>query len=300
MTELDYLTEIKELKLQIETYPIGYISRKKINGKIRYYHQWVEQGKIKSKYLREDEASELIQKIAERKLLQDRIKEYYAKISALSTETAPSKKPMLFWYYDFKSYVGSNCNKLLNAFSCKRVPELERFIKEDSLRHITPYIVYDDKAEMIVGYFTLATSCMVLVDKIYDTQKHEIQVDSMLPCVEIEHFCVNDKYIEYKKNNNEDIHGVGTFIFNNYIIDALCELRTRVNFQFVTLHALGIEKVIEAYRGMGFYTFNEDAENTVPIMNDVKAFYNFYTENCVFMIQDIEDIQMRLISQEMR
>ena len=39
--------EIEELEQQIGELPIGYISRKNIHGKTRYYRQWTENGKIK-------------------------------------------------------------------------------------------------------------------------------------------------------------------------------------------------------------------------------------------------------------
>ena len=34
--------KIQELERQIAALPIGYISKKTINGKTRYYHQWTE------------------------------------------------------------------------------------------------------------------------------------------------------------------------------------------------------------------------------------------------------------------
>ncbi len=37
--------KIQELERQIAALPIGYISKKTINGKTRYYHQWTENGK---------------------------------------------------------------------------------------------------------------------------------------------------------------------------------------------------------------------------------------------------------------
>ena len=40
MDEQKRLEAIQELERQIAGLPIGYISKKTINGKIRYYHQW--------------------------------------------------------------------------------------------------------------------------------------------------------------------------------------------------------------------------------------------------------------------
>ena len=67
------LKEIEQLKKEISGYPIGSISRKIINGKERYYHQWYESGKTKSKYLKQDEVETFrknieLRRIAEKKL----------------------------------------------------------------------------------------------------------------------------------------------------------------------------------------------------------------------------------------
>lgn len=45
MDELKQLEKIQELERQITGLPIGYISKKTINGKVRYYHQWTENRK---------------------------------------------------------------------------------------------------------------------------------------------------------------------------------------------------------------------------------------------------------------
>ena len=65
--------EIEQLKKEISGYPIGSISRKIINGRERYYHQWYESGKTKSKYLKQDEVETFrknieLRRIAEKKL----------------------------------------------------------------------------------------------------------------------------------------------------------------------------------------------------------------------------------------
>lgn len=51
---------IRLLEERIENLPKGYISKKNISGKERYYLQWKEKGKVKSKYIREEELEELV------------------------------------------------------------------------------------------------------------------------------------------------------------------------------------------------------------------------------------------------
>lgn len=69
----------KELRRRVESriaeLPLGYISKKNIKGKIQYYRQWRENGKLKSKYIRADDVESIRKQIEERKALQERLKE---------------------------------------------------------------------------------------------------------------------------------------------------------------------------------------------------------------------------------
>ena len=58
---------IAELEARIADLPPGYISKKTINGRIRYYHQWYEAGKTRSSYVREADLVELEGKLADRR-----------------------------------------------------------------------------------------------------------------------------------------------------------------------------------------------------------------------------------------
>lgn len=66
--------KINELKSEIAKLPVGYISKKNIKGKTRYYHQWTELGKIKSKYIKDGELEDLQKKIEKRRKLQSELK----------------------------------------------------------------------------------------------------------------------------------------------------------------------------------------------------------------------------------
>ena len=50
----DINIQISDLESQIASLPVGYISKKMINGKERYYQQCTENGKIKSKYIKNE------------------------------------------------------------------------------------------------------------------------------------------------------------------------------------------------------------------------------------------------------
>ena len=51
----DIYEEIEKLEKELSTYPKGYISRKVLNGKERFYLQWAENGKTISKYIKNNE-----------------------------------------------------------------------------------------------------------------------------------------------------------------------------------------------------------------------------------------------------
>lgn len=72
------LQRIAELTEKIGKLPRGYISKKKVNGNIYYYHQWSESGIKKSKYIHDDEIAELTVRIELRKRLQKELSEIKA------------------------------------------------------------------------------------------------------------------------------------------------------------------------------------------------------------------------------
>lgn len=67
--------EIERLQREISQLPNGYISNKTINGKIRHYLQWTENGKVKSKYIPDAEYDSIVAGIARRKSLQKQLKQ---------------------------------------------------------------------------------------------------------------------------------------------------------------------------------------------------------------------------------
>ena len=74
--------KIRELENEIATLPVGYISNKKINGKMQQYLQWTENGKKKSQYLDSKRAEELKPLIEKRRKLQAEVKSLKKKLSS--------------------------------------------------------------------------------------------------------------------------------------------------------------------------------------------------------------------------
>lgn len=85
MDKQEILKQITELTEQIGGLPKGYISKKTINGKVYYYHQWSEGGVKQSRYLHDEEAAPLAAKIEQRKALQ-------AKLRSLKAGSAAARK----------------------------------------------------------------------------------------------------------------------------------------------------------------------------------------------------------------
>ena len=84
--------KIRELENEIATLPVGYISNKKINGKMQQYLQWTENGKKKSQYLDSKSAEELKPLIEKRRKLQAEVKSLKKKLSSAEEPALVSEK----------------------------------------------------------------------------------------------------------------------------------------------------------------------------------------------------------------
>ena len=75
MNNQENQNELLQVQKEIAELPAGYISKKIINGKTRYYLQWSEGGKKKSKYVDDALVDDLCAKIERRRELQKKEKE---------------------------------------------------------------------------------------------------------------------------------------------------------------------------------------------------------------------------------
>ena len=126
---------IRLLEERIENLPKGYISKKNINGKVQHYLQWKENGKVKSKYIRDEELEELQGQIEERKRLQSRLKEKKAKYMSKNKKNTK---------YETNVTIG---NKLIRMV--KKVSGLE---KRDIFEQITKYLYGNDYTRVCAVY----------------------------------------------------------------------------------------------------------------------------------------------------
>jgi len=157
MTDIYELIRI--LEERINALPTGYISKKNINGKTRYYLQWREEGKMKSKYIRDEELEELQQQIAERKKLQERLKEKKAKYMTSAKINAK---------YETNVKTGNNLIRMV-----KKVKGLE---KRDIYEQITKYLYGTDYTRVCAVYGLRRTGkTTMLFQAIYEMTEENFQ-----------------------------------------------------------------------------------------------------------------------------
>ena len=65
---------IKQIERELAEVPSGYISKKRIGGKERFYLQWLENGKLVSKYIKSSEYEQVFAQVEKRKRLQNELK----------------------------------------------------------------------------------------------------------------------------------------------------------------------------------------------------------------------------------
>lgn len=204
------------------------------------------------------------------------------------------KENIRFAFIDeFANEIGKEkAYRMMSNFKCERVPALEYFLTRDYNGRIKPYIVWDDSKNIIVAYFTLITTCMILKPYKKTDPEHtkEKDVEKIISCIELEHFALNDVYLKLVNEDGYSNSGIGNYVFKEYISTVIAVLVSEVNFFYLILHAYNNDKVINAYRNMGFETMEDDAEAVIPTLSDVRALHSDYAGDCKFMFRDVESI----------
>ena len=87
----DTAKQITELEKELAESINGYISRKVINGKERFYLQWTENGKLKSRYIKADELEQTRAAVERRKSLQAELKKLRVTPEGVKTDNLRRK-----------------------------------------------------------------------------------------------------------------------------------------------------------------------------------------------------------------
>lgn len=155
----DITEEISKLENQISELPAGYISRKIINGKERFYLQWSENGKVKSKYIKNDDYEDVKNKIALRKELQ-------GKLNELKTSSGYVNKPRIEdTSFETKVTFGED----LSTFASSA----KEYKKRDCYNQIEKYIYGKTEDKVCVVYGLRRTGKTTLIKQTILSMKSE-------------------------------------------------------------------------------------------------------------------------------
>ncbi|MGN0907782.1 MAG: AAA family ATPase [Bullifex sp.] len=126
------------LQAEISELPKGYISRKTINGTVRQYHQWMENGKKKSKYLDDETAAIMAERIARRKELQQKLK-----IMKSQLPIRQEKKSVL---PEFRANVLTG--EVLNSF----IQSISGLKSRPCLKQLVTYLSSENRSRVFILY----------------------------------------------------------------------------------------------------------------------------------------------------
>ena len=196
-------------------------------------------------------------------------------------------------YNDFNKKLKNHGYVECQKFVCTKAPSLEKFFRDDINSSVSIYIVYDTNAKIVVGYYTLMATCMIRDYESHSQEQvtgREIRVQKNIPCIEIEKFAINEKYLAWLNKKNYNSKRIGYYVFWEYISKTIAILSAYINFSFIILHAIKHEKVIQAYRNMEFETFEDDEMNIVSLLDGVTSIKESYVDDCKFMYMPLETI----------
>lgn len=191
----------------------------------------------------------------------------------------------------------ANCKEfysLAQTFQCENAPALQDdfrdVVSKESYvyRSQTHYFV-DDESNMIVGYVSLSTYSM-FTDSQDESFSDELRVGNIIPCVEIQRFCVNDNYKTWLNDNGYDIHDVGQFLFKNFVRKILVDLSCTIGFQYVVLFAIDNPKVITSYKRLKFISLEDNEYSSYSLCSIMNIPHDDYSMGCKFMYQPLEDL----------
>lgn len=130
---------IEALEAEIDALPRGYISKKTINGRVRLYHQWTEEGKKKSKYLDDATAERMQVLIEKRRELEQQLKTARA---LLPKEKPARKAPKAVFQFKTQVSVGNALLRFVNP-----VADL---LRRDGYRKLEEYLYQESNGKVFI------------------------------------------------------------------------------------------------------------------------------------------------------
>lgn len=169
----------------------------------------------------------------------------------------------------------------IQYFKSERNPGLGRYLhnyawREELNNYRAYYVIMD--GEEIVLYFSLQMGAMIKCHKkeiggvlyhqemnVYKIENDKIEIDKIVPAIEIPHFCVNDGYKKRRKKWTVTYKGVdytvGQYAFYKYIVPLVIGAAENVGFQYLTLFCADDENntLEKHYKTMGFERMDDMA-----------------------------------------
>ena len=154
--------QIEALEMEIDALPVGYISRKNINGKVKLYHQWTENGKKKSKYIDDQTAKQLQSLIDQRRELLQQLKT----AKALIPKGTPVKKTPKA-VHEFKTVV--SIGNALERF----IEPVAEYRRRDGYLDLEKYLYQESFGKVFILYGLRRTGKTTLIRQAIAAMKQE-------------------------------------------------------------------------------------------------------------------------------
>lgn len=155
MNHQEIQNELVKVQKEIAELPVGYISKKNIYGKTRYYLQWSEDGKKKSKYIDDALVDDLRSKIERRRELQKEEKKLIASLSKSQKKESKNEEE-----YIFKTGV------ILGQDLKKYVQSVTNYKKRSLYKNICDYVYGDVQDRVLILYGLRRTGKTTLIRQV--------------------------------------------------------------------------------------------------------------------------------------
>lgn len=135
------------------------------------------------------------------------------------------------------------------------------------------YLVRAKDTDELVGYFSLKAGLV----STNEVKSDDGIVFDTVPGAELANFAVNYSFVK-----KYDINGLGSVIFENFVVPIIKKASCDIGLRIIYLFALPYEKLIETYSDYGFRRLTPKSEDELH-----KRLKPRYDESCIFMFQQL-------------
>lgn len=225
--------EAVDLQKRIADLPKGCISRKTINGKVRYYNQWYENGKTRGRIIHEEDLDAVKAGIEERRACEARLEEIREHIDDLNSPSG------------FRSCVIMG-RPLLDMFG-----EVERLGRRDCFADIEDYIHSDERLVCILYGLRRSGKTTMIGQMIRSMTAEELSRTAFIDARSADE--IRDIYY--------DIQLLAALEVRNIFIDEATAVKDFIDMggALATLAATGLRIVLSGTDSLGFFFAKNDS-----------------------------------------